>query len=70
MINSPHFDIKPVSGALGAEIHGVDLTKPFSAAVFEDLHQALMDYKVIFFRDQDLTPEQHIAFSRRFGERR
>ena len=68
MINSPHFDIKPVSGALGAEIHGVDLTKPFSAAVFEDLHQALMDYKVIFFRDQDLTPEQHIAFSRRFGE--
>jgi len=68
MINSPHFSIKPISGALGAEIHGVDLTKPLSAAVFEDLHQALMDYKVIFFRDQDLTPEQHIAFSRRFGE--
>lgn len=68
MINSPQFDIKPVSGALGAEIYGVDLTKPISSAVFEDLHQALMDYKVIFFRDQDLTPEQHIAFSRRFGE--
>ena len=68
MINSSHFGIKPVSGALGAEIDGVDLGKPISAVIFDDLHQALMDYKVIFFRHQDLTPEQHIAFSRRFGE--
>ena len=68
MIRSSHFSINPISGALGAEIDGIDLAKPISAAIFDDLHQALMDYKVIFFRDQDLTPKQHITFSRLFGE--
>ncbi len=68
MLKSDYFTTHPISGALGAEISGLDLSMPLNAAVFEQLHQALIEYKVLFFRDQDLTPEQHIAFGRMFGE--
>lgn len=60
--------IQPISGSLGAEIHGVDLRKPLDEATFAEIKQALLEYLVIFFRDQDITPEQQIAFGRRFGE--
>ena len=63
-------EIKPISGACGAEISGVDLSKPLGNAKFAAVHQALLDHQVIFFRDQDLTPEQQVEFSRRFGELR
>jgi taurine dioxygenase len=61
-------DVRPVSGALGAEIHGVDLSKELSDETIGEIRQALLDHLVIFFRDQDITPEQHLAFARRFGE--
>ncbi len=60
-------DVKPVSGALGAEIEGVDLSKELSNETFDDIHQAFLDHVVIFFRDQHITHEQHKAFGRRFG---
>jgi taurine dioxygenase len=60
-------EIRPVSGSLGAEIHGVDLTQPLEERCYRDVRQALNEYGVVFFRDQDLTPEQHIAFAERFG---
>lgn len=60
--------ITPLAGALGAEISGADLTQPLDAETFGEIHQALLDHLVIFFRDQALTPEQHIAFGERFGE--
>ena len=60
--------IEPVTGALGAEIHGVDLAKPLEHAVFAEIQQALLDHLVIFFRDQELTPEQQTNFARHFGE--
>jgi taurine dioxygenase len=60
--------VEPVSGALGAEVRGVDLAKDLSAEVVADLNRALMDHLVIFFRDQVMTPEQQKAFARRFGE--
>lgn len=60
-------DIRPIAGALGAEIHGIDLSQPLSDADFGQIEQALHDHLVIFFRDQQLTPEQHKAFSQRFG---
>ena len=63
-------EIKPISGVCGAEISGVDLSKPLGNAKFAAVHQALLDHQVIFFRDQDLTPEQQVEFSRRFGELR
>lgn len=62
------FELHPVAGALGAEVSGIDLSNSISDAVFSDLHAALMKFKVLFFRDQDLSPEQHIAFARLFGE--
>jgi len=60
-------DVKPISGALGAEIEGVDLSKELSNETFDDIHQAFLDHVVIFFRDQHITHEQHKAFGRRFG---
>ena len=59
---------RKIAGALGAEISGVDLAKPLDDEVFAEIQAALLGHLVIFFRDQHLTPEQHIAFGRRFGE--
>ena len=63
----PHLEIQPISGALGAEISGVDLSKDLSNETFNAIHQAFLDHQVIFFRDQKITHEQHKAFGRRFG---
>jgi taurine dioxygenase len=52
---------------IGAEVTGVDLSRPLSDELFQAVHDALMEHQVIFFRDQALTPEQHKAFGRRFG---
>ncbi len=60
--------VRPLAGALGAEIDGVDLSKTTDDKTFSEIRQAFLDYGVIFFRDQRLTPEQHLAFARRFGE--
>jgi taurine dioxygenase len=60
--------VKPLSGAIGAEIEGVDLSRPLDNEAFAAIHQAFLDHLVIFVRDQHLTPEQHVAFAQRFGE--
>jgi len=60
-------DIRQAAGAVGAEIHGVDLRQPLDEGTFGEIRKAFRDYGVIFFRDQDITPEQHIAFAERFG---
>jgi taurine dioxygenase len=67
---SPYRSITPVplSPTVGAEIGGVSLAKPMDDETFDEIHRALLEYKVIFFRDQDITPEQHVAFAGRFGE--
>ncbi|MDA0371338.1 MAG: TauD/TfdA family dioxygenase [Actinomycetota bacterium] len=62
------FDVKRVGSTIGAEIHGIDITTGLSQAVIDDLRRALLAFKVIFFRDQPLTPESHVAFAKRFGE--
>lgn len=64
---SADLDIRPVAGALGAEIHGVDLSQDLSDNIISALRDAFTHYQVIFFRDQNLTPEQHKAFGSRFG---
>ncbi|MDH3474038.1 MAG: TauD/TfdA family dioxygenase [Rhodospirillales bacterium] len=61
-------EVRPVSGALGAEVHGLDIAGEIGAAQFAELRRAYDEFGVIFFRDQTLTPEQHIAFARRWGE--
>ncbi len=52
----------------GAEIRGIDLSKPLDERTFKEIHDALIDSGVIFFRDQHLTPDQQKAFGRLFGE--
>jgi taurine dioxygenase len=59
--------VRPIAGALGAEIDGVDLAKLDDATVAE-IRRAWLDNLVVFFRDQDLTLEQFLAFARRIGE--
>jgi taurine dioxygenase len=65
---SQALEVRPVSGALGAEISGVDLSGDLSDETIADIRQALLDHLVIFFRDQDITPDQHLSFATRFGE--
>ncbi len=60
-------EIRPIAGALGAEIHGVDVSAELDDATIAAIRAALLDHLVIFFRDQSLTPERHLAFARRFG---
>ncbi len=62
-----HFDARPLGATVGAEISGVDLTTELADEVVAELRQALHDYKVIFFRDQSMSPSQHVGFARRFG---
>ena len=60
--------VAPISGALGAEISGVDISQPLSDACVAEIRQALLDHLVIYFRDQALTPQQQLGFAERFGE--
>jgi taurine dioxygenase len=59
--------IDPVTPAIGAEVSGVALAGPLSDDDVAALRAALLDHLVLFFRDQDMTDEQHIALGRRFG---
>jgi len=60
--------IRPLAGALGAEILGVDLTKSLGASDFQSIRRAFLEHGAVVFRGQDLTPETLMAFGRRFGE--
>jgi taurine dioxygenase len=63
-----HFDVEPLTPTIGGIVHGVDLTQPLDDATFDDIRAAWLDRQVLFFRNQPLTPERHLAFGRRFGE--
>lgn len=60
-------EVEPLASALGAYIHGVDFSKTLSDVQFQDVHDALVDNAVIFFRDQDLSPERQLEVAHRFG---
>ena len=60
--------IRPLTGAMGAEIFGIDLAQPMDAAAFDRIHGALLDHGAIFFRAQTITPAQQLAFAGRWGE--
>ena len=61
------FIVQPLAPALGAELHGVDLTKDLSLEVFKEVRRLLVEHQVIFFRDQDISPAQHKALAESFG---
>jgi len=60
--------VRPLSPALGAEISGVDIGAGISDEQFAELRQSFVDYGVIFLHDQDISPDQHIAFAERWGQ--
>ncbi|MFJ5300629.1 TauD/TfdA dioxygenase family protein [Pseudomonas sp. NPDC088368] len=64
---SQQFDVRPFAEKVGAEIVGLDLSRPLNDADFARVHRAHLDHHVVVFRDQQITPQQQIDFSRRFG---
>ena len=63
-----HIAVKPIAGALGAEIGGVDIAAGIDEQTFGEIYRAWLDYNVIFFRDQNISPDQQLAFANRFGD--
>ena len=67
-MRNTQIEIHPIAGALGAEISGVDVAQDLDDATVGAIRQALLDYGVIFFRDQTLDVAAHKAFTRRFAD--
>ncbi len=67
-MTEPRLTIESMTPAIGAEVSGVDFGRPLTSATADAIYQALIDHLVIFFHDQSLTPEAHLAFARSFGE--
>lgn len=67
-MRNDRLDIRPVSGAGGAEIFGIDVSRDLDDGIVAEIRAALCEHTVIFFRDQSLTVDQHKNFARRFGE--
>jgi alpha-ketoglutarate-dependent taurine dioxygenase len=66
--SSVQLDITPLTGLTGAEIRGVDLHEPLAESTVADIHDALVEYKVIFFPGQHLSSEEHLAFAAQCGD--
>ena len=62
------FEVVQLGATIGGVVSGVDLTRDIPDGVIAELRRCLLDFKVIFFRNQPMTPEQHIIFARRFGD--
>lgn len=62
------FDVVPQGRIIGAEIRGVDLARPLTPALREELNRALLEWKVLFFRGADITAQQQRAFALNWGE--
>ena len=60
--------LRRLSHALGAEVCGIDIARPLSETQFGEIYQAFLAHGILLFRNQNITREQHIDFSRRFGE--
>lgn len=63
-----HIIVSPIAGSLGAEIGNVDLSAENPEGVYSEIHRALLENLVIFFRGQDITPDRQLAFARRWGD--
>lgn len=63
-----NFDLLHLSPTIGTEVHGIDIGADLDSDTIDFLSNLLVERKVIFFRDQDISVEQHIAFGRKFGE--
>ena len=61
-------EVVPVSGGVGVEVHNVDIKSGIDSGTFDELRAAFVEHGLIFLRDQDITPDEHIAFAKRWGE--
>ncbi len=68
MRNYRHIEVRPVAGALGADILGIDISRNLDDGTVGEIRQAFLDHLVIFLRNQNATPQQQLAFARRFGD--
>jgi len=67
-VDGTDLSISPVQGRFVARVTGVDLSQPLEDACYTRIHDAFLEHSILVFSDQLLSNEQHIAFSRRFGE--
>ncbi len=63
-----HIKVRPIAGALGAEIEGVNIARPLGAEVVAEIREAFLDHLVVFLRNQKLTPHEQLAFAQQFGK--
>jgi taurine dioxygenase len=68
MAGNKNIEVRPVAGALGAEIAGVNLAQGIDGDAVAAIREALLEHQVVFFRGQDLTSAQYQAFAEKFGE--
>jgi taurine dioxygenase len=68
LMTKSRLEVRPLSGAIGAEIFGVDLAEAQGDDTIREIRAALLEHIVIFFRDQELSPQQLLALAERFGE--
>ena len=61
------YHLNKLSPELGAEISGIDLSKDFNEEIQNKIYDDLINYKVLFFREQNITPQFHIEFAKSFG---
>ncbi len=66
-VDFKHIEVKPIAGTMGAEILGVNLTE-LDDETFDELYKAWLRHQVVVLRDQDITPDQQLAFALRFGD--
>ena len=63
-----HIEVQPIAGTIGAEVLGVDASRPLAAEVIGEIRRAFLEHLVIFLPGQKLSPQQLLAFASRFGE--
>jgi taurine dioxygenase len=68
IFDSAPFEIEPINPSIGAEISGLDLSQPMDEATFAALEAALIEYKIIYMRDQHITADRHVEIGQMFGE--
>src|SRR6185295_5096000 len=68
LMDYKYIEVRPISGALGAEVRGIDVSHPPAPEVIAEIRQAWLEHLVIFLHEQRLAPHELVAFARAFGE--